>query len=315
MKGRKNKTSHIPLVHALAWIVGSALVISGMAHWGIKYFLTHRLSPSPRTLGVIQTIVQTGPQKEALKTEYLAELLGISSDFPPPAATFSTQIAEEKLRASPLIAEAHVRLVQPSTLYVDYTVRQPVAWLSDYENVALDKMGYLFPFRPFFSPKNLPEIYLGLGPFGAPAESNDKPIAQWNQPLTGKYVELALALLHLLREQRIQELFSVKRIDVSKAFVDSYGTREIVVITEDLIPLQEGEREIHHVFPKILRLSTKNYASDLGNFLKLRERLVEQERMGIHPDPNHQGIVRHKETIIDLRISNLAFIADPTQGS
>ncbi|MBS0649779.1 MAG: hypothetical protein JSR93_01330 [Verrucomicrobia bacterium] len=308
MKQRQPKPKQIPLVHALAWIVGSALLVSGTSHLCIKHFMKNRSYAQGKAPQVIQTMVQTGPQREALKTEYLAELLGISADFPPLAANFDLKAAELKLRACPLIADAQVKLLKPSTLYVDYTIRQPVAWAGDYENIAIDKAGYLFPFRPFFSPKNLPEIYMGLGPFGEQSEESDKPVAEWNQPLAGKYAELALNLLNLLNEPQVQELFTVKRIDVSKAFSESYGTREIILIAEDLIPINSNGKQIQYLFPKILRLSTKNYAAELGNYLKLRPQLIENQRAGIKLSPDDNGTIRQKETIIDFRIPNLAFI-------
>ncbi len=308
MKVPTRPSSHIPFVNALAWIVGSALLVSGTAHLGIKHFLKHKLHAQVKAPQVIQTLVQTGPQREALKTEFLAELLGISADFPPLVAAFNLKEAETKLRDCPLIAEVQVKLLKPSTLYIDYTIRQPVAWVSDYENVVIDKAGYLFPFRPFFSPKNLPEIYMGLGPFGAQPDEADKPVAQWNQPLVGKHAKLALNLLNLLNEPLVQELFTARKIDVSKAFSESYGTREIVLIAEDLVSVSSEGEEVQYLFPKILRLSTKNYASELGNYLKLRQQLIENEKASIQPQRGERGIVRQKETIIDFRIPNLAFI-------
>jgi hypothetical protein len=310
MKTPPSTSVHIPLVHALAWIIGSALLVAGITQQGIKLFLQHRRPSHAPIALTIQSLVQTGPQREGLKTEYLAELMGISADFPPLVSSFSVQEAEQKLLAFPLIAQAQVKLLKPNTLYVDYTVRQPIAWLGDYENVALDRAGYPFPFRPFFSPKNLPEIYLGLGPFGSQSEDLLKPTAQWGHPLTGKSAELAMTLLQLLGEPSIQELFTVKRIDLSKAFAESYGTREIVLFLEDVMLLENGEKTEEHIFPKILRLSTKNYANELGNYLKLRPSLLEKERAQLKADPSRTEGLRHKEMVIDFRIPNLAFIDD-----
>ena len=112
------------------------------------------------------------------------------------------------------------------------------------------KQGIRSLFAPFFSPKNLPEIYIGLGPFGTPAEALSKPVAEWNQPLRGKYIELALKLLDLLGDPNVQELMSVKRIDVSNAFAESYGTREIIVIVEDSVFIQHDNREVQYLLPK-----------------------------------------------------------------
>ena len=185
-----------------------------------------------------------------------------------------------------------------AALYVDYTVRQPIAWIEDYVNIAIDKEGYLFPFTPFFSPKHLPQRFTsGLPPFGIPEADPERPSAQWNTPMRGKYIDLAFKILAIVMDPKAAHAFSVKRIDVSNAFAESYGTREIVVMTEDRLIKQKG---VEVRIPRILRLSTKNYAQELGNYLKLREQLLAEEKQS--PE------LQFKEKIIDFRIQKLAFI-------
>ncbi len=298
--------SYLPFTHALAWIVASTFMISGGSYALFKQYL-HKEQHQVRDPNLlIRTIVQTGPQKEALKTDYLAELLGLSSDRPPHAHVFNLKLAEERLLKSPLIARAQVKLIPPSTLYIDYTIRQPIARLEDFENVVIDKEGYVFPFKSFFSPKNLPQIYLGLNAFGLASVDPDRPTAQWGTPLTGKYLHLAFEILTLTSEPKVAELFSIKRIDVSNAFAESYGTREIIVITEDLQIRNIEGREVHFHFPRLLRLSTKHYAQELGNYLKLRPQLLEEERKLTTTAAS--SVVRFKEKVIDFRIQQLAFI-------
>ena len=302
MKNKK-KAVYLPLTHALAWIVGSTLIFSGSGYVAMKHYIKTKRESGTDPKFALRTILQTGPQKEALKTEYLAELMGISSDQPYNARVFNLERAKERLLKSPLIAAAEVKLIKPSILYVDYTVRKPIAHLEDYKNVAIDKEGYLFPFTPFFTPKNLPALYLGLSPFGIAPSDPDREIAEWNTPLRGKYFNLALSLLDIITDPKVADLFAVKRIDVSNAFSESYGTREIVVITEDLIFKSLNGKELQVVAPRILRLSTKNYAQELGNYLKLRQQLLEEENKNISANTT-----RLKEKIIDFRIQQLAFI-------
>lgn len=327
----------IPLVHALAWIVGSVFVVSGTAHfllnrYGLPFWVSRtegssNLEETLRRSSKIAALIQTGPQKEALKTDCLAEWLGLSADCPTEAASFDLKEAAIRLRQCPLIASVDlkllkigsvtgeneadiqaVRLNQDQALYVDYTVRQPIAWLSDYENVVLDREGALFPFKPFFSPKHLPEIYLGLAPFGE-ASVEDKPVAEWHHPLSGKHWILALEMLTLLTSPKLQELFTVKRIDVSQAYASSYGQREIVVVLEDKVVISRIYKENHYFFSKILRLSVKNYASELGNYLKLREELVAKEyQEAMAHFEKSSGPFNCKEKVLDFRIPNLAFI-------
>lgn len=302
------KNNRLPLTHALAWIVGSTMVITGTAYNVMKHYVKKGIQHTRDPQLALRSIVQTGPLKEALKTEYLAELLGISSDRPYHALHFDLRQAKMRLERSPVIAEANVKLIKPNTLYVDYTVRQPIAFLEDYDNVAIDRQGYLFPFAPFFSPKNLPALYLGLSPFGAPPPDPERPTARWGAPLSGKYVELAFQVLNIVSDPKVADLFCVKRIDVSNAFAESYGTREIVMMTEDRLFRHFEGKEVQFCIPRILRLSTKNYAQELGNYLRLREQLLEEERRAALMPQNGSSVVYLKEKIIDFRIQKLAFI-------
>lgn len=252
----------IPLVQAIAWIVCTTLFVTGGVHAFFNGHLKMQRKKRSDPSYFLSRIVQTGPQKQALSTDYLAELLHVSANKPIHYGEFNVELAERRLRASPVIQEVKVDLIEPSTIYVDYTVRQPIAWLYDFENTAIDENGYPFPVTPFLTPKNLPEIYLNIDQI------------TWNKPIQGKAIELSLTILKLLSEARIPP----RRLDLSHAFADSLGRREIVLITE------EGG------YSRILRLSLKNYAQELGNYQTLRSRLP----------PVAQ--------VIDLRIPQLAFI-------
>jgi cell division septal protein FtsQ len=289
----------LPLTHVLGWIIASLLFVSCPSYGLFKHYLKKRRHLDPAH--AINSIVQTGPQREALKTEYLAELIGLASDR---LCSVDLTKAKQRLLRSPLISRAELKVLGPSTLYVDYTVRQPIAWLEDYSNVAIDKDGYPFPFSPFFSPKNLPAIYFGLTAFAMPPVDTARPYVQWGTPMVGKYVELAFDVLAMVSDPKVSDLFSVKRIDVSNAFAESYGTREVVLITEDVW----NHGGVTFTFPRILRLSTKNYAQELGNYLKLRGQLLDEERKSLKVPEGAGTAVRLKAKIIDFRIQKLAFI-------
>jgi len=288
----------IPLKRAILEIALSTLIITG----GASLFLPWQKKQQKDPRFQIVSIVQTGPQKEALKTVYLAELLDLCSDRPTSIFHFDVKKAEEKLLLSPVIKSAHVTLLKPGTVYVDYAIRQPIATLADYVNIAIDEEGYPFPVSSFYPPKNLPEIYLGLSPFGIRPPDQLRPKAEWNAPLKGKYMTLSLKILSTLTAPGFRDFFNVKRIDVSNAFAESYGMREIIVITEDQITLPERE----FILPRILRLSTKNYARELGNYLTLRKELLEKEQKNL-PVTTEKAL-KLPPKIIDFRIPKLAFI-------
>lgn len=246
----------------------------------------------------ISLIIQTGPRKEALRSLYLEELLGLSVDKPTNIYLFDEKEAQKKLLLSPVIEKAVVKKIKPSAIYIDYKVREPVALLYDLKNVAIDKKGNIFPMSPFFTPKNLPEIYLGDSSF---LEEMDF----WQKPLLTENVLLALKLLKILTTQEIP--FNIKRIDVSNIFA-SYGKREIVVILEHTLNVSQNEKEVALVFPRIIRLSLKDYQQQLGNYFILHNKMVRDYKKQIVIKKETPSIIRFASKTIDLRISKLAFI-------
>ena len=226
---------------AILWIVLATIVISGFSYGGYFSFRRWDKKRVQDDAYKILSIIQTGPQKEALKSTYLAELMDLSIDRPTNLYLFDTALAEKKLLTSPLIQKAKVKKYKPGSIYVDYSIRQPIAWLYDYENTVIDQEGRIFPVYPFLSPKTLPEIYLGI--------HEDLPLQNdWQNALVGKYVELALKTLSLLSDPRLRDFFDVVRIDVSNAYAESYGKREIVLLTEDKLKIPYNQREIFCLF-------------------------------------------------------------------
>ena len=245
----------------------------------------------------ITALIQTGPEKEALPTSYLSELLDLSIDRTDFLYAFDLKKGTNNLLSCPLISQAHLKRIPPGTLYIDYTVRKPVALISDYQNIGIDREGYLLPITPFLSPKNLPEIYLGLAPFG---EENG---GCWQTPLRTKHLQLAFELLQALSDASWRKGIRLKRIDVSHAFAASLGQREIVLSTEEEL-VRQGTV---YVFPKILRLSPKNYTQQLCNFFSLRQKILEDYERQI-PANSSQQLVSFSPRIIDLRIPKMAFV-------
>lgn len=277
---------------ALFCLIGSTcctLTLSLGGYWLWSKHCTERLRSEKYR---IAAIIQTGPEKEALKTVYLAELLGLSADQPTQLYALDLKKATQKLLSSPLIAHAKIKRMPPSTLYIDYEVRKPIAWLADFKNMAIDKEGFLFPVVPFFSPKNLPEIYLGL------------PSA-FSAQVKGPSFQLALQILHFLETAPWKEGLHIKRVDVSNAFAPSLGQREVVLFTEEELSFRGEAHEVLCIFPKILRLAPKDYTQQLSNFFSLRRTMMEDYRRQL-ADIKTGG--KFAPRIVDLRIPQLAFV-------
>lgn len=286
----------LSLTQSLVWILFSAIVVNAMAFSGIQGWKYWKKKRGENNNVPFKAIVQTGLQKEALPSNYLAELLSLSCDKPTLSKSFDLKKAKKKLLTSPVIKEVEVKITEPGILYIDYTIRQPLAFLMDFKNVALDQEKVPFPIAPFYTPKKLPQVYLGW-----------EEEIQWNCPIKGEKIDLAYRLLEILCSPIVDELFHVEVIDVSKAFEKSLGSREIVLtITDELYVIEEG-REVRITLPRLLRLSAKKYAQELANYLKLREELLEKEKSKLS-ELNEDFCCPVK--IIDFRIPELAFIQE-----
>lgn len=184
---------------------------------------------------VIEAVVQTAGQYAPLQTAYLSEVLELSRDRPSNFCKFDLEEANERLMATHVIREALIKKIKPSLLYVDYGVREPIAYLGDYTNTALDKEGALFPYLPFYPPRRLPEVYLGA----------HAPPNPWGERLEEKPLSFVRGILDCF------EAGIVERIDLSQSQAPSAGIRQIVVV------LKNGP---------ILRLTPKNYAQELAHY-------------------------------------------------
>jgi len=277
---------------ALIFLLGSTfctLVVAIFSLWIWKNYRNDQLTNERYR---ITSIIQTGPEKEALQTAYLAELLHLSQDVPTQLYVFDIKQGEERLLKSPLIKKAHIKRLPPCTLYIDYEVRKPVSYLGDFRNTGIDREGYIFPIEPFFAPKRLPEIYLGLT---APLEL----------PIKDAKFDLALGVLKLLETAPWEEGLQIIKIDVSHAFSPSLGQREVILSTEEEVTIQHQQKEMVCVFPKIIRLSPKDYTHQLENFFQLQKTILNDYRRQL--SCLSQG-GRFAPRTVDLRIPQLAFV-------
>ncbi|MFI5334800.1 MAG: hypothetical protein ACHQT8_06550 [Chlamydiales bacterium] len=274
-----HRNKQIGSFRAIFFLLLSTLVISGSGYFAIQQLFKKRGVAKKSKSNTITRIVQTGPKKEAIRTAYLAELLNLSQDRPVSTLHFKSMKAEELLLRSPVIKTAEVKVADPETLYIAYTVREPVAKLYDIENSALDEDGYLFPLSPFFAPKILPEIFLGL-----PQVKN----LHWKVRIDHPNFKMGVELLRLLASAPYRDLFLVKRLDISQASHPSFGKREIVLLIEERFQKKTPVQ----VF---LRLTPKNTLQELSNYLELRKELARMEET-------------RKEIVVDLRIPQLGFV-------
>jgi cell division septal protein FtsQ len=280
------KEKNHSIVQSLFWIVISALVSSGGAFLAYQSFESHKIKQLNSPEFFIKGIYQTGTKKEAIPTQILSELIGLSCDKPTHIYQFDTKKAEAKLKAFPFIKQAKITKKKPDALYIDYSIREPIAVVKDYSDLAVDEEGVLFSYKQFFSPQSLIEIYLG-GNF------QDKKDVD-------KRKQLALSTLQLLNKKFENTLLSIKKIDVSNAYLESFGKRELVVLIDD--------KEEETFFPYYLRMSLFEPEKQLTNFLVLRKELSKQHKLWKKLSKSSQD--KPKPKVIDLRMQGMALIEE-----
>lgn len=243
------------LPRSLFVILLSTIVISGIPafawHLYSYYHWKNRYNPAY----LITKIIQTGPQKEVLKTEYLAELMGLSVNYPVNLFAFDLEKARQDLLNSPVIKSAQVIKKKPDTVYVDYQVREPIAIVEDFDNALIDSEGFIFPQVPFYSPRRIPEIYFGF----------EEKIGQFYLENHTVYVRQKLSKYLLESLKNLKELLvdtEIIRIDLSNVYAESLGKREL------LLELKRAKDKQSNVFyHHILRLDPSRYMQNVRDYL------------------------------------------------
>jgi hypothetical protein len=262
----------IPIRWAIFWIFLSVLLFSGTVSAIFYYFDDQKYQRLHNPAYNIFAIVQSTLDKETLKTSFLAEFLDLSVNQPTNLYQFSSKEAELKLNTFPLIKVAHVKKIHPGIIHIDYSLRKPIAILADYSNTLIDSEGIPFPLKPFFTPKKLPKIYLGI---------DEQKVFEWGKQIEDQRFLFAKEILQYLPLLHRSLHTHISLIDVSKAFASSYGERQIVLVEEQEYPFPSR---------RFLRLSTENYVQNLTDYIQMKKVLA------LH------------SAVIDLRIPQLAYL-------
>lgn len=268
------KTSKkIPLKWALFWIFSSTILISGSLTSLFLYMEYQKTQKLQDPAFHIFAIVQTTTNKESLKNAFLAELLNLSVDKPVNLYQFDLKEGEKKILAHSLFNQAHLKKIHPGIIHIDYALRKPIAFLGDAKNTLIDAEGNLFPFKPFFTPKKYPRIYLGID-----EEKMGETNTLWGTKIDDERFILARQILRDLESLSKIVHGQISLIDVSKAFAPSYGKRQIVLVEE------QGVQK------RYVRLNTEYFHQNLADYVQIRKTLALQS------------------CVIDMRIPQIAYV-------
>ncbi|NGX60569.1 MAG: hypothetical protein K940chlam9_00030 [Chlamydiae bacterium] len=194
----------------------------------------------------IRGIVQAATDSPSIPTEFFAEVLDLSVDEPTYLNRFSIKEGIEKILGTHLIRQAILQKIPPDLLYLEYEMREPVAYLGDYSHTAIDEQGLLFPTIPLNSTKKLPRVFLGK-------HVSEEP---WGTAMRGEEVKILRDLRASCKEEELAS------IDLSKLEAQTFGKREILLV------FTRGNT---------LRLTPKNYLKEIDCYGKLKALLQEKE--------------------------------------
>lgn len=177
---------------------------------------------------------------------------------------------EARLASSPMIKWASLKK-RGSNVAFHYELRKPLFELVDYENIAIDQEGVLFPLYPFYHAANRVKLVLGC------KEDKARLGVATNQP------RFALAVhIYELLEQTLPSNVRIQLIDTSLSDAMSLGQRKVIV------ELQWGGRQVYVLF------APKQIDGMVGKL----EAVMELE-------------CAHKPCLsIDLRVENRAYVTD-----
>jgi hypothetical protein len=241
----KDIEEKLPLYRALLYIALSVIAIWGtlfFAWWYHSIALEKRQNNAQFTL---KTIVSSSKTGDSLTIQQIAELLHITGETPTNLYRIDPIQAKIELESYPAIKSAVVKRLRPNALFIEYELRTPYFLLRDFENVAIDKEGYPFYLFPIFTPKKIPELYVGIQDIS------------WNIPIRLEEYTCAVELAEYIEKTYPKDI-KLLRIDTHNMHNASRGMQEIVVIFE------ERARRFY------VRLDVHEYKKGLKHFLYLR---------------------------------------------
>ncbi len=188
----------------------------------------------------LTTLVQKTPTRTYLSPRFFSDYLALSPKGQKiTLSLLDVKKIEKKLAAFPLFAHIEAKISNSGELILSYELREPRFFLGDFSDLGLDKGGRVIPLKPFFSPKILPCVWLGLHKI------------DWTRAyLIEKAVEVALFF-----EDTTYRNFQLESIDLSRLDHPITAHHEIIVKV-----LHFGNVHYLRIHPDRIAQALKRYA-------------------------------------------------------
>ncbi|NGX56316.1 MAG: hypothetical protein K1060chlam5_00554 [Candidatus Anoxychlamydiales bacterium] len=292
------KQKKIKLSKAVFLIILSTIIFSSI---NIYFYINYRKFQKKRLFDPkydIMSILHSTKDDLRLDTPYLAEVLTLSSNNPKNLFLYPVEVAQNLLNEEPIIKNAKIKKIKNNTLKIDYEIKNPIAFLYDFENIAFDEDYNIFFVSPYIEANNLIDVYINI-------ENSELDL---KKPLIDKRLKLANSFITEIKKSGFLDLVKINLIDVSRSYHESYGKREIVLTILEEMQIEINSKNVKLIFPRYLRLPIKNYLQQLSNYLSLRKKMQIDYLHQLKDIEDIKNEIIFKPKTIDLRIQKLAFI-------
>lgn len=167
----------------------------------------------------LTTLIQKTPTRQTLSPRFFSNYLRLNPYGKNLAINrLDIDKINKKLKAFPIFKSIDAEMTKEGALQINYFLRNPEYQLKDYTNCGIDDEGFLMPLTPFYTPKKLTQVFLGL----------DK------LDFSKAYqVSLANEVIHFFRLNQLDQL-TVTMIDLSKMKAVIKSHQEVIVTIEFL---------------------------------------------------------------------------------
>lgn len=203
---------------------------------------------------LLTTLEQKTPTINSLSPRFFSNYLGLK----PGGHSLNIQKLDinkisSKLKQFPIFKQIDAEFTSQGSLLVSYELRTPIYRLNDFSNCGVDVEGRLMPLVPFYSPKNLPFLYLGLDD------------VKWEQ---SQSVDFANQIVDFFNQNGLDRL-EIIMIDLSRLKSPLKSHREVIVTVRFL-------DKIHYlrINANFLNKALSRYAS-LFKEPKLKDKLFD----------------------------------------
>lgn len=190
----------------------------------------------------LTTLIQKTPTIQTLSPRFFSNYLGLN----PCGKNIDIRKLDitkinKKLKQFPIFKNIHAEFTKDKELLLSYHLRNPCYLLKDYSNCAIDEEGYVIPLNPYYSPKKLPYLYIGIAELS------------WSQSY---HIDLAHQVVDFFINHKIDQL-SIAMIDLSRMRSNIKSHHEVIVTVEFL-------DKVHY-----LRLNPANIEKALTRYVSL----------------------------------------------